>query len=370
MSAIKVPFGNLKRHYEVHKAEIDKAVFDVLESGWYLMGDELKSFEKEFAAYCGAAYGVGVASGTDAIEIALRACGIGHSDEVLTVSNTCVPTVAGILAVGARVRFVDIDPATYNMDPVALENRVGPESKAIVVVQLYGQCADMDPVLAVAKKYGLKVIEDCAQGAGAEYRGKKAGTFGDAAAFSFYPSKNLGAFGDAGMVITNDPVVFEKARMIRNYGQQARYEHVIRGVNSRMDEIQAAILRVKLPYLDNWNERRREIAGCYISALSGMDVVLPVEVDERRHVYHLFVILVKDRKSFMDKMSGFGVQTAIHYSTPVHRQPAYAKYRDQGEHLRITEGQAHQLVSLPIYPELTGSEVAHVAACAASALKV
>lgn len=363
-----IPFGNLKRHYELHKGLIDEAVSRVLANGWYLFGKELEGFEKRFSEYCGARYGVGVASGTEAIQIALGACGIGRGDEVLTVSNTCVPTITGIEASGAIPIFVDIDPATYTMNPSLIKERINERCKAIVVVHLYGQCTDMEPIMAIAKKYGLKVVEDCAQAHGAEYKGKKAGNLGDVAAFSFYPSKNLGALGDAGMVVTNDADVASRAQMLRNYGQKEMYVHLIKGINSRMDEFQAAILNAKLSYLDTLNERRREIAKYYIDRLRFLNVVLPLDAYGRKHVYHLFVIRVGNRDRFMEKMLIQGIQTAIHYPTPVHLQPAYAEYREQSTYLKVTEEQAGQLVSLPIYPELTDGEVEHVASSVAEVL--
>lgn len=369
MSRIKVSFLDLKRHYFKYREEIDEAVRGVLESGWYILGNKLEGFEKEFSGYCGAGYGVGVASGTEAIQIALLACGVGFGKEVVTVSNTCVPTVAAVEAAGARAILVDIDPETYTIDPCLIEGRITEKTRAIVVVHLYGQCANMDPILDLAKKYGLKVIEDCAQAHGAEYKSKRAGTLGDAAAFSFYPTKNLGAFGDAGMVVTNDSEIAEKARMLRNYGQKERYEHLIKGINSRADELQAAVLTVKLPYLDSWNERRREIAGYYIEALSACDVVLPVEGHERKHAYHLFVIRVEERERFADGMLRCGVETSVHYPTPVHLQPAYSEYREQDRFLKVTEAQAGHLVSLPLYPELTDGEVEHVAKSAVKNLR-
>ena len=369
MSRMVIPFGNLKRHYKMYKIEIDEATSRVLASGWYLFGEELEGFERNFAEYCGTRYGIGVASGTDAIQIALVACGVGQGDEVITVSNTCVPTVAGIEAAGALAVLVDIDPATYSMSPTLIEERITEKSKAIVVVHLYGQCVDIDPILKIAEKYGLKVIEDTAQGHGAEYKGKRAGSLGVVGAFSFYPSKNLGAFGDSGMVVTNNTNIAMKARMFRNYGQKEQYTHQMKGINSRMDELQAAILSNKLPHLDRWNERRREIARYYIERLSPLDVVLPLEAGGRKHVFHLFVIRVANRKRFIEGMAGRSVQTAIHYPIPVHLQPAYTEYREQSCYLKITEEQAGKLVSLPIYPELTDSEVEHVATSVVEALK-
>ncbi len=360
MTQVRVPFGQLKRNYLRIKDEIDRAVQRVLDSGWYLLGKELQQFEQDFSTYCGLTHGIGVASGTEAIQIALGACGISSGDDVLTVSNTCVPTVAGIESAGARCVFVDIDSDTYTMDPECIEARITPRTRAIVVVHLYGQCADMDGILDVARKHDLKVIEDCAQAHGALYHGKHAGNFGDIAAFSFYPTKNLGAYGDAGMVVTRDHGLAENARRLRDYGQEKRYHHVMKGINSRMDELQAAVLSAKLPFLDGWVRRRREIASRYSSAFESLDVVCPVEAEGREHGYHLFVIRVKDREHFRGKMAALGVQTDIHYPVPVHLQPAYAEYGPQGKFLAVTEAQAGELVSLPIFPELTDDEVAQV----------
>jgi dTDP-4-amino-4,6-dideoxygalactose transaminase len=370
MSSKVIPLVDLKRLYEENKGEIEEALTRVIASGWYLLGKELEGFEREFSGYLGAGYGVGVASGTEAIQIALMACGLGRGDEVITVSNTCVPTVAGIEAAGARVIFVDINPDTYTIDPALIEERITDKTKAIVAVHLYGQCVDMDPVINIARSHGLKVVEDCAQAHGAEYMGKRAGTIGDAAAFSFYPTKNLGALGDAGMVVTNAVEICQKAQMLRNYGQKKRYEHLIKGINSRMDELQAAVLRARLSYLDSRNERRREIARYYIERLSPVDVILPIEALERKHVYHLFVLRVKNRDRFVGVMAERGVETAIHYPTPIHQQAAYAEYREQSGYLRITEEHAGQLVSLPVFPELTDIEVEHVASSVAKAVMI
>ena len=360
MTSMQIPFGELKRNYSNIKHEIDAAVSRVLSSGWYLLGNELKTFEQNFSEYCGVKHGIGVASGTEAIQIALWACGIGPGDEVLTVSNTCVPTVTGIKSTGARCIFADIDPETFTMAPEQIEQRITPNTKAVVVVHLYGQCADMDEIVRLAKKHNLKIVEDCAQAHGAFYKGRHAGCIGNVAAFSFYPTKNLGAYGDAGFVVTNDDDIAEKARMLRNYGQDKRYHHAFRGMNSRMDEFQAAILNAKLPFLDGWIERRRQIASQYISAFESLDIVLPREAPGIKHSYHLFVVRVKDRDRFRENMNRHGVSTDIHYPTPVHLQPAYAEYADQGQFLPVTEAQAREIVSLPIYPELTDDETKHV----------
>ncbi|MBN2031165.1 DegT/DnrJ/EryC1/StrS family aminotransferase [bacterium] len=355
-----VRFLELRRNYLQNRDIINAAVSRVLSSGWYLFGQELEQFEKHFSEYCGVQHGIGVASGTEAIQIALEACGIGAGDEVLTTSNTCVPTITGIELSGAKCIFVDIDPDTYIIDPHQIENRMMSNTKAIVVVHLYGQCADMKEIQHIAQKNNLKIIEDCAQAHGSSFNGKHAGSFGDVGAFSFYPTKNLGALGDAGIVVTDDQTIAERARMLRNYGQKEKYYHSIKGINSRMDEIQAAILNAKLPLLDQWIERRHQIATRYITALQDLEIHLPHTPKTNKHSYHLFVIRIKNRDRFRERLTQQGVQTEIHYPVPVHRQPAYKEYLDQGPFLPVTDAQASELVSLPLYPELTDPEVDHV----------
>ena len=355
-----VPFGELKRNYLACQTEIDTAIARATGSGWYLFGKEQENFERNFAHYCQTEYGIGVASGTDAIQIALSACQIGLGDDVLTTSNTCVPTIVGIEATGAKCIFVDIDPETYTITPDLIESRITPQTKAIVVVHLYGQCADMEPITEIARKNDLKVIEDCAQAHGATYQGKKAGSLGDVAAFSFYPSKNLGALGDAGMVITSNETVTNRAKILRNYGQDGKYHHVFKGTNSRLDEIQAAILDTKLAFLDSWNSRRQEIAEQYLEGLKNCNIDLPYSVKHGQHAWHLFVVRVANREQFRQKLAESGVDTGIHYPSPVHLQPAYEEYKDQGKYLPTTEKQASHLVSLPIFPELTNEEVNYV----------
>ncbi|MBI4640704.1 MAG: DegT/DnrJ/EryC1/StrS family aminotransferase [Candidatus Tectomicrobia bacterium] len=355
-----VPFGDLKRHYERIKAEVDAAIADVLNRGWFILGEKVKEFEEAFSRYCGAEYGIGVGSGTEALHLALIACGIGPGDEVITVSNTCIPTISAISFAGATPRFVDIDPLTYTMDPSQIESQITERTKAILPVHLYGQCADMDPILDVARRYRLSVIEDCAQAHGAEYKGKKAGTLGDAGCFSFYPTKNLGAFGDAGMVVTDRPEIAEKVGLIRNYGERQRYYHSIKGYNSRLDEIQAAILLAKLPYLNGWNQRRRDIAQAYQEELRDTGILYPVEAPERTHIYHLYVIRVDDRDRFQKQLREDGIGTMIHYPVPVHFQEAYLFLNVPQGALPLTEKIAQEIVSVPIYPELDDEEVEHV----------
>jgi dTDP-4-amino-4,6-dideoxygalactose transaminase len=354
---MKVPFGNLKRHYEELRDPIDTITRKVYESGWFILGEQLKTFEANFAQYCGSRFAVGVGSGTEALHLALIACGIQPGDEVITVSNTCVPTLSAVSFAGAVPVFVDIDEKTFTIDPALIEQRITPRTKAILPVHLYGQCADMDPILEIACKYNLKVIEDCAQASGAQYKGRIAGTMGHAGAFSFYPSKNLGAFGDGGLVLTDDETVAQTVMMLRNYGQEKRYYHRIKGFNSRLDEIQAAILDVKLPYLNGWNNRRRVIAARYNDAFAPVGIICPSEAVDRFHIYHLYVVRVPQRDRFQQLLAEKGIGTIIHYPVPVHLQESYSESQLQSKYLSITERLAGEIISLPLYPELTDDEV-------------
>jgi dTDP-3-amino-3,6-dideoxy-alpha-D-glucopyranose transaminase len=364
---VTVAFLDLSRNVAALRPEIDRAFGAVLDSGRFVLGDAVDAFESAFADYCGARFAVGVGSGTDAISIALRAVGVEAGDEVVTAANTCVPTVAGIEAAGARAVLVDADPETYTLDPGRLKAAVSERTRAIVPVHLYGQCADMDAILAVARARGLKVVEDAAHGHGAEYGGRRAGALADAAAFSFYPTKNLGALGDGGAVVTNDLEVAERARLLRNHGDAGSRESIARGANSRLDALQAAVLRAKLARLEGWLERRREIAAGYRDAMRGLPLALPVEASGRRHAYHLFVVRVGERDRFRSLLDRDGVETLVHYPLPVHRHPAY---RDLAHgDLGTSERLADEVVSLPLYAELRDEEAAAVAAAVAAALE-
>ena len=355
-----IPFGNLKRHYQTVQAEVDQAIADVLRQGWFILGGRVEEFEGAFSRYCGASYGVGVGSGTEALHLGLVACGVGPGDEVITVANTCVPTVSAISFAGAAPVLVDPEPDNYTMDPARIEERITRRTKAILPVHLYGQCANMAPILEVARLHNLRVIEDCAQAHGATYEGQKAGSMGDVGCFSFYPTKNLGAFGDAGMVVTNDQETAEHLRKLRNYGEQERYHHTVKGFNSRLDEMQAAILLAKLPYLDTWNDRRRAIATAYSAGLESTGILCPVEASDRRHVYHLYVVRVEDRDRFQARLRARGVGTSIHYPVPIHRQESYSECQAMSAFLPVTEEITPHIVSLPIYPELDDLEVSRV----------
>ena len=361
-----VPFLDLARHVELLRPQLDDTYARVLERGRFVLGEELERFEAAFARYCGVSHAVGVASGTDAITVALAALDIGPGDEVITAANTCVPTVVGIEQAGATPILADVDPRTLTLDPADVERVVTTRTRAIVPVHLYGQTTDIAPLADLAAAHGLVLVEDCAQAHGAEYRGRRAGSLGRVAAFSFYPTKNLGALGDGGAVVTDDDGVAERARLLRNYGEQERFEHVLRGRNSRLDELQAAILSTKLPLLNGWNERRRQIAARYGEALAGSATTTPHEAPGRRHVYHLYVVRVPDRAAFRSALSERGVGTAVHYPVPVHRQPAYADLARPGE-LSVAEAASEEIVSLPLHADLTDAEVERVAEVVADA---
>jgi dTDP-4-amino-4,6-dideoxygalactose transaminase len=358
-----VPFLDLRRHVEAIREELDAAVASVLDGGMFVFGEPVEAFEREFAAFCGATDAVGVASGTEAITIALQAVGVQPGDEVVTAANTCVPTVAGIEAAGARAVLADVDEHTYTLDAARVEPLLTERTKAILPVHLYGQCVDLDPILELARDRGLKVVEDAAQAVGAEYRCARAGSLADAAAFSFYPTKNLGALGDGGAVTTSDPETAERARLLRNYGERGKYDSVLRGWNSRLDTMQAAILSAKLPHLEGWTERRRRLAALYDEALAGAAAVRPVEAEGRRHAYHLYVVRVADREVLQQRLRDEGIGTAIHYPRPVHRHPAYEDLA--GDHLGTSERLCTEILSLPLYPELHDLEVETVAAAVA-----
>lgn len=354
---MNVPFGDLKVHYNSIKEEIDTAVHRVLESGYYILGPELQTFEKQFAEFLGAKYAVGCASGTEAIYLALAAAGVGPGDEVLVVAHTAVPTINAISMTGAEPVFVDIDPDTYIMDVSLIEKKITAKTKIIVPVHLYGQMVDMEPLLKLAAQKGLPVLEDVAQATGASYKGQKAGTLGAYGAFSFYPSKNLGAFGDGGAVCTNSAENYERLLRLRNYGQSKRYHHDEIGINSRLDEVQAAILATQLPLVQGWNDRRREIAARYTAALK--DVVM-TPAERNHHVYHLYVIQSGDRDGMQKYLSERGVGTLIHYPVPAHLQKAYSYRGYKVGDLPATEYAANRILSLPMFPQLTDAQIDYV----------
>lgn len=359
---MQVRFGDLQREYHELQPELDLAIARVLQSGWFVLGQEGTRFEETFAAYLGVHHCIGCASGTEAIALALMAAGVGPGDEIITVAHTAVPTISAISMTGARPVFVDIRSDTCLMDVDQVEAAITPQTRAILPVHLYGQCVDMDPLLALAGKHGVSVIEDCAQAHGARYRGRKAGSMGQMAAFSFYPSKNLGCYGDGGAVITNDPALADRLRMLRNYGQRQRYYHEIVGINSRLDELQAAILVAKLPHLNEWNRRRQALAAQYTASLAGLPVTTPVQAAGNEHIYHLYVIQVADRDRLQAFLGQRGIQTLIHYPIPAHLQPAYAGLGYARGRLPVTERTADAILSLPMYPQLTDAEADQVIA--------
>jgi dTDP-4-amino-4,6-dideoxygalactose transaminase len=359
-----IPLVDLRAQLEGIRPEIEAALGRVLDSAQFVLGDEVAAFEREFAAYCGGGEAIAVNSGTSALHLALLAAGVGPGDEVITVPFTFVATVSAIVYAGATPRFVDIDPVHFTMDPGALEAAITPRTRAVVPVHLYGQPADMEPLLAIARRHGLAVIEDAAQAHGAEYRGRRCGSMGDIAAFSFYPGKNLGAYGEGGAVVTRNPRYAATMRMLRDWGQEQKYEHRLKGFNYRMDGFQGAILRVKLRYLEGWTEARRSRAALYARRLSDSDVRVPAERTGCRHVYHVYTIRVTDRAGTRARLHERGVATGIHYPTPVHLQPAHADLGYGAGDFPASEEAAAQVLSLPMYPELTDAQVEAVAAAA------
>ncbi len=348
-----IPFLDLKSQYASIKNEVDAAVHRVLDSCQFTLGDEVKAFERDFAAVCNAKHGIGVNSGTSALHLALLAAGVGPGDEVITVPFTFVATVAAIEYTGARTVFVDINPDSFTIDPTAIEAAVSSRTKAIVPVHLYGQPADMVPILEIARRRGLAVIEDAAQAHGAEYDGHRVGSLGDMGCFSFYPGKNLGACGEGGMVTTDNDHYAHKIRMLRDWGAERKYEHVLKGYNYRMESIQGAVLGVKLRHLEKWTEARRSVAAFYDRALAGSGVPTLAAMSYARHVYHVYAIRTRHRQMWQDRLHAQGIQTGIHYPTPVHLLPAYADLgygRGQFPH---AERAAAEVLSLPMFPELS-----------------
>jgi dTDP-4-amino-4,6-dideoxygalactose transaminase len=363
-----IPFGDLKRQYEAIKPELDEAAARVLTSGWYILGPEVRTFEAEFAAFCGVGHAIGVGNGTEALYLALIALGIGAGDEVISVANAADYEPLTILQAGARPVFVDVDERTYTIEPELLEAAITPRTKAIMPVHLYGRMADMAAIMAVAERHGLPIIEDCAQSHGAKLAGRVAGSMGVCGCFSFYPSKNLGALGDGGMITTNDAELAAKLRRLRMYGWEKRYHTVDPGgINSRLDEIQAALLRVKLRHLADWNAARRRIAQRYNALLADTELLLPDLPADESHVFHLYVVQTPQRDLLQAALQQRGVETAIHYPLPAHLQPVYHGLAEPGS-LPVTERLANTVLSLPIYPELTDAEVDAVAAAMREAL--
>jgi len=356
-----VQLVDLRQQYAPLKDEILKGIEQVLEGMHLFLGENVQALENEFAQFCGARHGIGVSDGTAALRIILRAMDIGPGDEVITVAHTFIATVEAILLTGARPVLVDIQPGTYLMDVAQLEAKITPRTKAILPVHLYGQPADMEPLLQLAELYGLKVIEDACQAHGAEYRGRRTGSLGDAAAFSFYYSKNLGAYGEGGFITTSDDELARRMRMIRDHGSERRYYHDLIGFNARLDEIQAVVLRAKLPHLAEWNERRRQHARRYNEWLKDTPAVTPVEGPDSQHVYHLYVIRAPERDALQAHLKDQGIFTGIHYPVPAHLQPATQFLGYKPGDLPVTERVTGEILSLPMYAELTEAQIERVA---------
>jgi dTDP-4-amino-4,6-dideoxygalactose transaminase len=368
IATMHVPFVDLKAQHRPLAAEIEAAVHAVFERGDFIMGAAVEQFEAEYAALIGTRHAISVGTGLAAIELALRAFGIGPGDEVITAANTFIATVLAISAVGATPVFADMDRETYTIDPAAIAAAVGPRTRAIVPVHLYGQPVDLDGVMAVAARHNLLVVEDAAQAHGARYGGRRAGSFGHAAAFSFYPSKNLGAYGDAGMIVTNDDAAAAKLRLLHNYGQRVKYYHSIFGTNSRLDTVQAAVLRVKLPHLDAWNAARRRHAAAYGARLP-KNLHTPAEAAKAEHIYHLYVIETENRDRLQQRLRARQIDTLIHYPVPAHLQEACVPLGYKAGDFPATEAAAPRILSLPMYPELTDEQIEYVAEAVADALQ-
>jgi len=358
-----IPIFDLKRQYESIKEEIDEAIARVLEKGYFILGEEVQGFEQEFARYVGAEYGVGVGSGTEALHLSLLALGIGQEDEVITVSTAAVPTVSAISQAGAKPILVDINPETYTMDISKLEAAITPKTKAVIPIHLYGNVVDMDPLMNFARKNNLAVIEDACQAHGAEYKGERVGAIGNLGAFSFYPTKNLGGYGDGGIIVTNDEALAQKVRLLRFYGMtdQDKYIHIIKGINSRLDEMQAAILRVKLKHLDEWNNSRRAKAALYHQLLPHNYLHLPYEPPYAKHIYHLYVIRTERRDELRSYLKAHNIGTLIRYPIPIHLQPSYSDLNLSKGSFPCAEKCAKEILSLPLFPELSEEEIQYVA---------
>jgi len=355
---MNVPFVDLRAQYETINEEIDRAIANVIADTSFIGGKYVREFEDNYAKVYDAKHCIGVANGTDAIYIALKMLGIGSGDEVITVANSWISTSETIVQTGATPVFVDIEPNYFTIDVNLIEEKITEKTKAIIPVHLYGHPVDMDPIMALAKKYRLKVIEDCAQAHFAEYKGKKEGLIGDIGTFSFYPGKNLGAYGDAGCLITNDDELADQCRMFSNHGARVKHNHLIDGINSRLDAIQAAILNAKLPFILNWTEARRNVAELYRSVLSDIkDVEMPFEAGYAKHVYHLFVIRVRERGALQAFLKENGIGTSIHYPTPLPLLPVYSSLNYQQKDIPIADSYSSQILSLPIYPELNKTNI-------------
>ncbi len=370
MSNMNVKFIDFKQQYTTVKKEVTKGFEKVLEQGNFILGEEAKAFEREFARYCDVEYGIGVNSGTDALYLALAALDIDSGDEVILPTFTFIATALCVSYTGAKPVFVDIEDETYNIDPAKLEAAITDKTKVILPVHLYGQPANMDEIRRIAQKRGIKIVEDACQAHGSTYKGKKAGSLGDVACFSFYPTKSLGACGDAGMIVTNDKTVYEKVQMLRDYGRKGRYEHKIKGYNSRLDTLQAVVLSAKLKHLDKWNKMRQENARHYCEKLKGVkNIVLPVQKKDRTHVFQTFAVRLPNRDQVLEKLKKKGIDALIHYPIPLHLQEAYAELKYKQGDFPVSERVSHEILSLPMYPHMKRKEIDYVCESLKEALR-
>jgi dTDP-4-amino-4,6-dideoxygalactose transaminase len=360
---VKVPFVDLKAQYGAIKNDVTKAMMDVVEGSAFIGGKYVEAFENDFAEFCGVGYAAGVSSGTSALHLALIGLNIGAGDEVIVPANTFIATTEAVSHAGAKFTLIDMNPANFEIDICAIEGAITPRTKAIIPVHLYGQMAEMDRVLDVARKHGLVVIEDAAQAQGAEWKGKRAGSWGDAAGFSFYPAKNLGAYGDAGIVVTNRREVADRVRLFANHGRRSATDHEVEGFNARLDGIQAAVLRAKLPHLTRWNDLRHAAARRYDRLLSGLKVAVPKEMQQAKHIYHLYVIRVADRDKVKAALEAKGVGCGLHYPIPIHMLDAYKHLKKGPGSFPAAEEAAREILSLPMFPEITEEQQQYVAQC-------
>lgn len=358
---MKIPFVDLNSQYHSIKNEIDPAIAAVINRSAFVLGKEVEDFERDFADFCESSFAVGVDSGYSALELILRALDIGPGDEVITTANTFISTALSIWSCGARPVFVDIDPTTYNIDPAQIEPAITSKTRAILPVHLYGHPADMDPITSIARDHKLYVVEDACQAHGSRYKGRRVGGLGDAAAFSFYPSKNLGAYGDGGIIVSNNPDIAEKTRILRDVGQKVKNIHPVKGFNHRLDNIQAAVLLAKLPHLSGWNSARRQAAANYDKYLSDLPVTIPHVAPWAEPVYHLYVIKAANRDELQKHLAAFGVPTGIHYPTPIHLQPAFFDLEYPPRSFPVTEAFSSEILSLPIFPEIDENSIAYIA---------
>ncbi len=358
-----IPFNDFSIMHRELKNEMHDAFQKVYDKNWFIQGEEEKKFCDRFAAYCGSRFCVGVGNGLEALRIILQAYEIGEGDEVIVPSNTFIATALAVTYVGAKIVFVEPDLFTYTINPTLIEEKITERTKAIIAVHLYGQTCDMDPILEIAKKYQLKVIEDAAQAHGAEYKGKRAGNLGDAAGFSFYPGKNLGALGDAGAITTNDEELANKMKAIANYGSAKKYQHIYKGTNSRLDEMQAAFLNVKLDHLDKWNEYRRYVASRYLKEIKNPEIILPSVAENNLPVWHIFAIRTKRRNELLEYLEEKGIQVVIHYPTAIHMQKAYQELKEENRDLILAESIAKEEISLPMFYGLKDSQIDEIISC-------